>query len=321
VGVVHRDLKPANIFLTDREDDEPLVKILDFGISKVIDASRAESKLKLTRAGTVVGTPQYMSPEQAQGFSVDERTDVWALGLVLYEMLAGRPAYPEMPTYEQFIIHLVSNPPDPLRLVAPWVPAPLAQVVHECIEHDIKQRIQSCADLARRLLEANPLPGMRTPLASRIENADTWADGGLMSPFAEEADTDVPPKVERAVLTAAPAAEDSLTIDVDVPFEPPPPRAKSPEAPPVAKSGVRAPAAEAHVEDADDAPQFFDRRALESIAPQSGEVPVAAPPQVTTGPSLQRTPAPTPMSRFPLAWAAIAFITVGLVVALALALR
>jgi serine/threonine protein kinase len=72
-GVVHRDLKPANIFLTEREDDEPLVKILDFGISKVIDASRAESKLKLTRAGTVVGTPQYMSPEQAQGFSVDRR--------------------------------------------------------------------------------------------------------------------------------------------------------------------------------------------------------------------------------------------------------
>jgi serine/threonine protein kinase len=61
-GVVHRDLKPANIFLTEREDDDPLVKILDFGISKVIDASRAESKLKLTRAGTVVGTPQYMSP-------------------------------------------------------------------------------------------------------------------------------------------------------------------------------------------------------------------------------------------------------------------
>jgi serine/threonine protein kinase len=320
-GVVHRDLKPANIFLCDREDDEPLVKILDFGISKVIDASRAESKLKLTRAGTVVGTPQYMSPEQAQGFSVDERTDVWALGLVLYEMLAGRPAYPELATYEQFIIHLVSNPPDPLRLVAPWVPAPLAQVVHEAIEHDIKQRIQSCAELARRLLEANPLPGMRTPLASRIESADTWADGGLMSPFAEEADTDVPPKVERALLTPTPPVEDSLTIDVDVPYEPPPPRAKSPEAPPVAKSGVRAPAAEAQVEDAEDAPQFFDRRALESMAPQSGEVPVVAQPQVTTGPSLKRAPASTLTSRFPLAWAALAFIAVGLVVALALALR
>ncbi len=110
-GVVHRDLKPANIFLVDRDDDEPLVKILDFGISKVIDASRADSRLKLTRAGTVVGTPQYMSPEQARGYSVDVRTDVWALGLVLYEMLAGRPAYPELPTYEQFIIHLVSTPP------------------------------------------------------------------------------------------------------------------------------------------------------------------------------------------------------------------
>ncbi len=320
-GVVHRDLKPANIFLCDREDDEPLVKILDFGISKVIDASRAESKLKLTRAGTVVGTPQYMSPEQAQGFSVDERTDVWALGLVLYEMLAGRPAYLELATYEQFIIHLVQHPPDPLRLVAPWVPAPLAQVVHEAIEHDIKQRIQSCAELARRLLEANPLPGMRAAMASRIEAADTWADGGQMSPFAEEADTDVPSKVERKVVTPAPSPEDSLTIDVDVPYEPPPPREQCPAPPPVAKSGVRAPAAESHVEDADDAPQFFDRRALESIAPTSGEVPVVAQPQVTTGPSLKRAAAPALTARFPLAWAAIAFITVGLVVALALALR
>lgn len=320
-GVVHRDLKPANIFLCDREDDEPLVKILDFGISKVIDASRAESKLKLTRAGTVVGTPQYMSPEQAQGFSVDERTDVWALGLVLYEMLAGRPAYPEMPTYEQFIIHLVQNPPDPLRLVAPWVPAPLAQVVHEAIEHDLKQRIQSCADLGRRLLEANPLPGMRTPLVSRIESADTWADGGVASPFADEADTDVPPKVERRVMAPATITEDSLTIDVDVPYEPPPARPKVPEAAPVASSGVRGPAVETDDEEPDDAPQFFDRRELDKIGTQSGEVPVAPPPQATTGPSLKVAPAPSPMSRFPLTWAAIAFIAVGLVVALALALR
>jgi serine/threonine protein kinase len=158
-GVVHRDLKPANIFLCTSEDDQPLVKILDFGISKVVDSSRGSSGagLKLTRDGMVLGTPQYMSPEQAQGLSVDERTDVWALGLVLYEMLAGRPAYPELPSYEQFIIHLVSNPPDPLSRVAPWVPEELADVVHGALEHELAKRIQTCAELVRRLIEVHPI--------------------------------------------------------------------------------------------------------------------------------------------------------------------
>jgi serine/threonine-protein kinase len=328
VGVVHRDLKPANIFLCDREDDNPLVKILDFGISKVIDASRAESKLKLTRAGTVVGTPQYMSPEQAQGFAVDERTDVWALGLVLYEMLAGRPAYPEMATYEQFIIFLVQNPPDPLRLVAPWVPAPLAQVVHQCIEHDLKSRIPNCLDLARRLLEAHPLPGMRAAMGSRVDSADTWADGAVQSPYMTSDDSeDEPPRSERKLAASLVAPEDSLTIDVDVPFEPGPARSAkpTPKSTPnaVARSGVRGPSAEAGVEESDDAPQFFDRRALEKVSTgtPSGGVPGAqARPGVTPAVATPNPPASV-LSRFPLVWAAIAFVAVGLVVALALALR
>ncbi len=330
-GVVHRDLKPANIFLCDREHDEPLVKILDFGISKVIDASRAESKLKLTRAGTVVGTPQYMSPEQAQGFAVDARTDVWALGLVLYEMLAGRPAYPELATYEQFIIFLVQNPPDPLRLVAPWVPAPLAQVVHQAIEHDLKSRIPNCLDLARRLLEAHPLPGMRASMQSRVDSADTWADGGVQSPYASEDDDhedhdenedEDEPASRRKLSAAAAPPEDSLTIDVEMPFEPASAHAEAPRTGPIAGSGVRRPASQAGVEESDDAPQFFDRRALEKAVTPSLGVPSIAPPQrVARGPA----PAPASMSlvlaRFPLAWAAIAFIAVGLVVAVALALR
>lgn len=333
-GVVHRDLKPANIFLCDRDDDDPLVKILDFGISKVIDASRADSRLKLTRAGTVVGTPQYMSPEQAQGFAVDERTDVWALGLVLYEMLAGRPAYPELATYEQFIIFLVSNPPDPLRLVAPWVPAPLAQVVHQAIEHVLRSRIPGCAELARRLLDAHPLPGMRATLLSRADSADTWADGAVASPYFEHARerAEATPREERrAAPAAAPPStpDDSLTIDVDVPFEATGPKRvlSSPRAaPPVARSGVRGPGAESHVEESEDAPQFFDRRSLDaigapSVAPVSGEVPAAVP-APRTSPGLPKTAAsPSLLARFPIAWAAIAFIAVGLVVAVALALR
>ena len=338
-GVVHRDLKPANIFLTEREDDQPLVKILDFGISKVIDASRADSRLKLTRAGTVVGTPQYMSPEQAQGFSVDARTDVWALGLVLYEMLAGRAAYPELGTYEQFIIHLVQNPPDPLSEVAPWVPAPLAEVVHAAIEHDIPSRIQSCGELARRLIEAHPMPGMRGVSLSMAESADTWADAGVLSPFQQggavspsgdrEAHHDTPEDRPRKPLVAAATQtlDESIEVEVDLMETPVPPSAARPSSK-IASSGVRAPNEPGEDGETDDAPQFFDREALKRVAtqppppPTSGEVAVARQP---SAPALQGTMpsagAPVPPARFPIALAAIVFIAVGLVVAVALAFR
>jgi serine/threonine protein kinase len=352
-GVVHRDLKPANVFLVEREDDEPLVKILDFGISKVIDASRVESKLRLTRAGTVVGTPQYMSPEQARGFSVDARTDVWALGLVLYEMLAGRPAYPELPTYEAFIIHLVSNPPDSLGTVAPWVPTPLARVVHQAIEHDLDARIPSCVELAKRLLEAHPLPGYRGAGLTAAE-ADTWADESVRSPYAD----DEPPSSRRVVAEDAPPPEDSLTIDVDVAVEPTPlpPSAAVPRPSPgrLASSGIRTPEDEGTEDFAEDAPQFFDRKSLETFGSPS-----SAPSSLTASPSSSSTsssPSSSPSSaprsddgsvsggqavatrgdrtpaipaqavataerRFPLALMALAFIAVGLVVVVALALR
>jgi serine/threonine-protein kinase len=334
-GVVHRDLKPANIFLTEREDDEPLVKILDFGISKVIDASRAESKLKLTRAGTVVGTPQYMSPEQAQGYSVDERTDVWALGLVLYEMLAGRPAYPELPTYEAFIIHLVSHPPDPLSRVAPWVPSQLAAIVHDAIEHDLAKRIPSCIELARRLLEAHPIPGFRGSALSVVDMADTWADPSARSPYADDerdSSSDVVPP-SRTIVTNERPSEDSLTIDVEIEATPLP-RAAAPTPSPakgaLARSGVRAPAEEMPEEGADDAPQFFDRRSLEAVssptpssAPRSGDIPVDSR-QATTLRTKKKdllAQAPGDPWRFPLGWMALAFIALGLVVVVALALR
>jgi eukaryotic-like serine/threonine-protein kinase len=211
-GVVHRDLKPANIFLCSREDDEPWVKILDFGISKVVDSSARiglGSGLKLTRDGTVVGTPQYMSPEQAQGYAVDERTDLWALGLVLYEMLAGRPAYPELPTYEQFIIHLVSQPPEPLRGCAPWVSEELASVVHAAAEHDLGKRIQTCAELAKRL---NELQAPNAP--DGLEAADP--PGQPAPPIPEDFEEDAPQFFDRKQLESLGPIGSNRSQDPDV---------------------------------------------------------------------------------------------------------
>jgi serine/threonine protein kinase len=154
-GVIHRDLKPANLFLTRRDDDSLLVKVLDFGISKLTDDARSprtsDAPKALTRAGTVVGTAQYMSPEQAQGLPIDLRTDVWSLGAVLYEILAGKPPFPEMATYELTIIQIVTRRPTPLREAAPWVPAELAAIVDAALTPELEARLPDCSVLARRL--------------------------------------------------------------------------------------------------------------------------------------------------------------------------
>lgn len=165
-GVVHRDLKPANLFLTTREDGAVQLKILDFGISKLSrdDAPpsgpvKPGTKGALTREGVVIGTPQYMSPEQAQGLPVDLRTDVWSLGAVLYEALSGQNAYEDKGTYQQTLILIVTTPPKPLSQVAPWVPAEIAAVIHEALTHDLDRRLPDCTTFARRLEAASAITG------------------------------------------------------------------------------------------------------------------------------------------------------------------
>jgi serine/threonine protein kinase len=159
-GVIHRDLKPGNIFLCERADGSVLVKVLDFGISKMLneeqEAKHDPQAGKLTRVGSVVGTPQYMSPEQAQGLAtVDHRTDLWSLGAIFYEMLAGQPAYDLLSSYEQTIVHIVVNPAPPLHVRAPWVPHTLSQIVHGCLDHNLQTRIRDAATFLRRVREVS----------------------------------------------------------------------------------------------------------------------------------------------------------------------
>ncbi len=150
-GVVHRDLKPGNVFLSRRDDGSTVVKLVDFGISKLLTDESKDGAI--TRHGSALGTPQYMSPEQAQGHAVDHRTDVWSLGAVLYEMLAGKPAYDLLENYEQTIFAIVLNDPPSLAEVAPWVPPPVAALVGEALTHDVGQRIQDCGTFARLLAD------------------------------------------------------------------------------------------------------------------------------------------------------------------------
>jgi serine/threonine protein kinase len=162
-GVVHRDLKPANLFITTREDGTPCVKILDFGISKLVRRETDAKQSSLTREGVVIGTPQYMSPEQAQGLAVDHRTDIWSLGAVAYEILSGRPAFAPRDTYEQMIVQIVTTKPRPLREVAPHVPADVAAIVDAALVSDLGSRLSDAATFAKRLSEAAKLPSPSSP--------------------------------------------------------------------------------------------------------------------------------------------------------------
>ncbi len=147
LGIVHRDLKPANLFLTHRSDGTPLVKVLDFGISKAIGGSGAE--LELTNTGDVFGSPKYMSPEQVRDTkSVDLRTDIWALGVVLYELLSGGPLPFDASTGHAMLAKIVADAPAPLRAHRPDVPGALEAAINKCLEKNPANRFASVAAFA-----------------------------------------------------------------------------------------------------------------------------------------------------------------------------
>ncbi len=146
-GVVHRDLKPENCFLIERGGDRDFVKVLDFGIAKV--RSKTVGGRALTELGMVFGTPAYMSPEQADGLEVDARSDVYALGVVLFEMLAGRPPFVADSPMGFLKQHMFSAPPSP-RSVAPEAEIPIEAeaVVLKALQKDPALRFQTMEEMA-----------------------------------------------------------------------------------------------------------------------------------------------------------------------------
>ncbi len=138
-GLIHRDIKPANLIVTSGE----WVKILDFGIAKLADHD-------LTHPGAVLGTPSYMSPEQAAGEPLDHRTDLWALGAVLYEMLTGHP--PFRGDGPGALFHAIQQQdPAPVQALRPEVPPALSALVHRLLEKDPAQRFAEAGEVAERL--------------------------------------------------------------------------------------------------------------------------------------------------------------------------
>lgn len=152
-GVVHRDIKPENIMLRRRDH---IVKVLDFGLAKVVeqfgerhfsDPDASTRPFINTEPSVIIGTIRYMSPEQARGFQVDARTDIWSVGVVLYEMLANRPPF-DAPTATDLLVVILDREPPDLAEFAPEIPAELQRIVKRTLWKDREKRYQTIKDLA-----------------------------------------------------------------------------------------------------------------------------------------------------------------------------
>ncbi|MFT3765564.1 MAG: serine/threonine-protein kinase [Minicystis sp.] len=149
-GVVHRDVKPSNLFLTQRSDGSPLVKVLDFGISKVVEEA-AQENLELTKTTAVMGSALYMSLEQMRSTkTVDRRTDIWALGVSLYELYAHTHPWTAQ-TFSELCVKVSLDPPDPLRAHRPDVPEALARVIEVAYARKPEERYQSVGQFVEAL--------------------------------------------------------------------------------------------------------------------------------------------------------------------------
>jgi Tol biopolymer transport system component len=187
-SIVHRDLKPGNVMLTKSG-----VKLLDFGLAKAMAPTTPQSSLTalptqqgLTQEGTILGTFQYMAPEQLEGKEADSRTDIFALGAVLYEMATGRKAFTGS-SQASLVSAILRDEPQPISQIQPMSPAALDRVVKTCLAKDPEDRWQSAGDVAKELRwvaegsqAAAAVPAMSAPRRRRREWM-AWAAAGLLS--------------------------------------------------------------------------------------------------------------------------------------------
>jgi serine/threonine protein kinase len=201
-GIVHRDLKPQNIFL-QRDADAVYPKILDFGISRSVDPGGARASAIATQEGMIVGTPDYMSPEQARGESnIDKRSDIYSMGVILYEGMTGRPPF-EAANIGELIVKIMTAEPPAIRELCPDIPQALSDLVTQAMSKDREQRFADARALRRALLAAAesalpssrramslppgapnstqvsrppPVPGRLPPAAPAQTGAATWGD-------------------------------------------------------------------------------------------------------------------------------------------------
>lgn len=193
LGLVHRDVKPSNLFLHHGKDSQPFIKLLDFGLVK----SRADSK-DITESGIALGSPAYMAPEQLRGGQVDARSDVWALGIVLFELITGKRPF-DGPTNEAILSAVAADPPQFDAWTGP-MPRGLLAVVEGCLRKDLSTRIQSVAALSDALTDVTT----GHPVCANKESSETLKiEANVFSTSHPRTQTAPGPKFNWGALTLA----------------------------------------------------------------------------------------------------------------------
>lgn len=249
-GVIHRDLKPDNILIENAHGAER-VKVLDFGIAKL---KETKTDAFLTKAGTIIGTPQYMSPEQCQGKPLDPTSDIYSIGVLLYEMLTGEVPFDGESTL-QIVYNQLHELPRPLQEAAPDVPAPIVAVVMRALEKRPERRQSSAVELSQELQRAVEMAGDGSSLAMseaatvrRVNSADARTPtstptlnlnpnsssltGATLAPFANRETTHLSRSSNRQTTNAS-----RPSVEIEVP-------SSSGEASRVTSYGERAPTAQ-----------------------------------------------------------------------------
>jgi eukaryotic-like serine/threonine-protein kinase len=298
--IVHRDLKPENLFVCKRNDGSDLVKVLDFGIAKLHVGGAGTG---LTHTGATMGTPFYMSLEQARGAKeVDHRTDIYSLGVILYEILTGAKPHPGE-SYNEILYHVISNEPAPLESVRAGLPAGLAAVAHKAMAREAGDRFASVVQFMEALI---PFAGRAvTPLRTSL-NVTAQSEGSipnLRAPTvalppppepqeAEVSEDEVPRRHSRIVLVGAVAVAAFALVGAVLWFasgRKPEPKAML-AVPMVMPSGHAIPAIPA-------APPVAVSLAPTAIVPSAEKIesPPASPPERPPGQRQQKHQAPAPV--------------------------
>jgi eukaryotic-like serine/threonine-protein kinase len=173
-GIVHRDLKPANLFLSRRADGSHLVKVLDFGISKVTRPGDSGADMSLTKTSTMMGSPLYMSPEQMRSSrDVDARSDLWSIGAIFYELIGGRTPF-QGQSLPELCAQILTEEPPPLASLRPDLPPALGAAVHRCLAKHPDHRFPSVAELAAALVPfGSPQARVSADRIGRVLGAST----------------------------------------------------------------------------------------------------------------------------------------------------
>jgi serine/threonine-protein kinase len=325
LGIVHRDLKPSNLFCIRRRDGGLSVKVLDFGISKLTEGGVAGSgsrDMSMTKTTAIVGSPVYMSPEQMQSSKgVDVRTDIWALGVILFELVTGQVPF-DGDTVTELAIHVATKPTPSLALLRAGLPAGLEPVISRCLEKSRDRRYQNVSELAAALVafgtkqartsleriqgvlgvaEAAPLtePDGTSPFASTTSRTSNgtmaaWQSTGGSKPGSRKTALGIGAVVAVAALVGAgalllrktppPAAPTVAAVAPPSAVPIPPPALSTPSAPPAADSASATAAAAPPAADGPSAPSAPRPAPPAPVRPSRPGTP-AAPPAAPASPA------------------------------------